>query len=637
MTFPPSFLDELRARLPLSELIGKRMRLVRAGREFKGCCPFHKEKTPSFTVNDEKQFYHCFGCGAHGDAIGFVMQHDNLSFPEAIETLAAQAGLPVPQDTPEERQKFDREKHLFQLLDRATVFFEQQLRAPAGHEAFGYLQRRSLSDEAMSRFRLGFAPSDAQALIRKLQGENFSLDDMLAVGLIKKSENRPDHYSFFRNRVIFPVGDRRGRIVAFGGRILGDGEPKYLNSPDHVLFHKGQLLYGLSRARTALSQGQPLLIVEGYMDVIALVEAGFMGAVAPLGTAMTEAQLALLWKILPNVDNRDPARDYSPILCFDGDRAGVSAAARAAERTLPLLTPAQTIRIAYLPKNEDPDSLLQSGGPSAMQNVLAHAKPMVDILWDLSLEGRQLRTPEERAAFQRAVRQKVGQIRDEELRGLYKSEIEKRLSSFFQWNAPPKNSFIKGKKGNSPFSGNRYAAPHTLPRHQPLDGQKLRERVLLALMVNHPALFTDFGEDLCRIAFKDGGYDALRQQIVTFFETDSHETLDVETLYRHLSLLEDEGAAQTSVRELLSEGTYVHAGFARPDRPLEQARLGWKSIWNKYLQEQLQTDLQAAGRLWREDPSDANLRRLMALREQIESLARESVEQESGDGEDAFA
>ncbi len=637
MAFPPSFLDELRARLPLSELIGKRMRLVRAGREFKGCCPFHKEKTPSFTVNDEKQFYHCFGCGAHGDAIGFVMQNDNLSFPEAVETLAAQAGLTVPQDTPEERQKFDREKHLFQLLDRATVFFEQQLRAPVGREAFGYLQRRGLSDEAISRFRLGFAPSDAQALIRKLQGENFSLEDMLTVGLIKKSDNRPDHYSFFRGRVIFPVGDRRGRIVAFGARILGDGEPKYLNSPDHSLFHKGQLLYGLSRARAALSQGQPLIIVEGYMDVIALVEAGFSGAVAPLGTAMTESQLDLLWKLLPNVDNRDPSRDYSPILCFDGDKAGVSAAARAASRALPILTPAQTIRIAYLPQGEDPDSLLQSGGHGAMQNVLSQARPMVDILWDLSLEGRQLRTPEERAGFQRAVRQKVQQIRDEGLRSLYKDDIEKRLVSFFQWNAPAKNNSFKGNKGRTPFSINRQAQPHMLPRHQPLDGQKLRERVLLALMVNHPALFADFGEDLGRIAFKDNGYDALRQQIVTFCETDSHETLDVAALYRHLSLWEDESMAPTGVREVLSESTYVHAGFARPDRPLDQARLGWKSIWNKYLQEQLQTDLQAAGRLWREDPSDANLRRLMALREQIESLARESVEQESGDGEDCFA
>lgn len=642
MSFPPAFLDELRLRLPLSELIGKRLRLTRAGREFKGCCPFHNEKTPSFYVNDDKQFFHCFGCGAHGDIIGFTMRHDHLSFPEAIESLAQQAGLPVPRDTPVEREKFDKEKRLRELLERATVFFEEHLRAPAGREGMTYLQKRGLSEEAMRRFRLGFAPQDSHALIRKLQGEGFSLDEMLAVGLIKKAEDRPDHYSFFRGRVMFPVGDRRGQTVAFGGRVMGEGEPKYLNSPDHVLFHKGRLLYGLSRARAAIQQGQPLIVVEGYMDVIALVEAGFIGAVAPLGTAMTEDQLALLWKMLPPMDSRDPTRDYSPILCFDGDKAGQRAAARAVERALPLLTPAQTARVAYLPAGEDPDSLLRTSGRGAMQAVFDQAKPMIDVLWDLSLEGRRLQTPEDRAGLQRAVRQKVGQIRDEGLKRLYQDDVEKRLAALFHW--PSQDNAPHARQGQSRTGGpnkgkggfGAYRPQPVVRRRAPASPQRLRERILLALMVNHPGLFREFGEDLAHIGFSNPDLEALRQQIVTLLSGDSHETLDVAELYRHLSGGNAAGGLPAGLGDVLSESTFLHAGFARAQRPIEQARQGWKSIWNKYLQEQIQTDLQAAGRLWREDPSDANLKRLMALRQQAESLAKESDEQGMDNGEESF-
>ena len=456
MSFPPSFLEELRARLPLSGIVGKRVRLIKAGREYKGCCPFHHEKTPSFYVNDDKRFYHCFGCGAHGDVIGFAMRHDGQSFPEVVENLAAQAGLSVPQDTPVERERYDREKRLAQVLERATAWFEEQLFAPQGREALQYLHNRGLSDEVMRRFHLGYAPNDSQALIKKLTGEGFKLDEMQEVGLIKQSENRPDFFSFFRHRVMFPVGDRRGRTVAFGGRVLGEGEPKYLNSPDHVLFHKGKLLYGLSRARTALTQGQPIIVVEGYMDVIALAEAGYQGAVAPLGTALTEDQLSLLWQLLPPPDSRDPTRDYSPILCFDGDKAGLRAAVRGVERALPLLTATRTARVAYLPSGEDPDSLLKQSGKAAMQGVLDQAKPMIDVIWDLTLEGRRLQTPEDRGAFISAIRQKVAQIQDESLRELYQDDIQKRLAAAFQWNEPSvERGNWKGGKKNGARSGRR--------------------------------------------------------------------------------------------------------------------------------------------------------------------------------------
>lgn len=633
MPLPPAFLDELRNRVTLSDYISKRMKLTRAGREFKGCCPFHQEKTPSFTVNDEKQFYHCFGCGAHGDVINFAMHNDGYSFPEAIEALAGVAGLTVPQDTPQQRERYDKQKRLYDLLDEATVFFEKQLRSPIGQEGLNYFKNRGFTDETITGFRLGFAPTDSKALLQYLLGKKYTIPEMLDVGLIKKSNNSPDHYSFFRGRIMFPVSDSRGRTVAFGARILGEGEPKYLNSPDHVLFHKGKLLYGLSRARAAFNKNQPFIVVEGYTDVIALAQAGYIGAMAPLGTALTEDQLILMWKLLPSIDTRDGDKDYSPILCFDGDNAGVRAAARSVERVLPMLSAAQTVRVAYLPSGEDPDSLIQKSGNSAFQEVVNKSKPMIDVLWELTLGSRKLTTPEERAAGSRAIRQKVKIIRDDTLRDLYKDEIEKRLSALFTWQKPAQNKPWTKKPWNKNFSKNKGQALFSPPAKQPLSGLYLRERVLVALMVNHPELTYEFEEDIAKISFTSPKLESLRQQLMTLFSDDSHESLDVEAITSHFSYGDAAKGSHKILVDVLSEATYVHAGFARPDRPLEQARHGWISIWNKYLQEQLQNDLHAAGRLWHEDPSDANYARLMALRQQMEKLASYSDEQDTMAGD----
>lgn len=630
MSFPPAFLDELRARLPLSALVAKRVRLLRAGREFKGCCPFHNEKSPSFYVNDDKQFYHCFGCGAHGDVIGFTMRMENLSFPEAIENLAGQAGLPVPRDTPMQREQYDHEKHLYQLLERATAFFEEQLFAPAGREALNYLRGRGLSDEAMRRFRLGYAPQDSQLLLRRLIGEGFKLPDILELGLAKKSEERNESYSFFRHRVMFPVGDRRGRIVAFGGRVLGEGEPKYLNSPDHPLFHKGKLLYGLSRARGAMAQNQSVIVVEGYMDVIALVEAGYQAAVAPLGTALTEDQLQLLWRLAPPIASRDPARDYCPILCFDGDKAGVRAAARAIDRALPLLTTSQSLRIAYLPEGQDPDSLLKQNGRSAMQAVLDQAKPMVDTVWDLTLSGRRLTTPEERGSFIQAIKQQVSRIQDAALRQLYQDEVQQRINATFQ---PAAKTFQPRNAGTGANNWQKNRPPFApmvqIARRQPTNALQLRERVLLALMLNHPALFNEFGEDLANFAFTSPDLEALRQRIVVILGDSSDEPLDAAALSRHLSQGDDAKSLTRALSVLLSEATYVHAGFARPGRALNEARQGWIAIWNKYLLEMLQAELQAAKQVFNQDGSEANWSRLLHIRAQLESLTADASDPDS--------
>ncbi len=597
MSFPPSFLEEIRNRLPLSGIVSSRIRMVRAGREFKGCCPFHNEKTPSFYVNDDKQFYHCFGCGAHGDVIGFVMRYDHLSFPEAVESLAGQAGLQVPRDTPVEREKFDAEKKLFLLLDRVTTWFEEQLFALGGREALAYLRGRGLSDEAIRRFRLGHAPNDGQALLRKMAEEKFAVEDLIAVGLAKKAEDRNEHYSFFRNRVIFPVGDRRGRTVAFGARIMGEGEPKYLNSPDHALFHKGRLLYGLSRARAAMAQGQPIIVVEGYMDVIALVEAGYTGAVAPLGTALTEDQMQILWKLLPPPETRDAARDYSPVLCFDGDAAGQRAAARAIDRALPFLTPAQTLRLATITGAKDPDELIRKAGKAAFDAVLKQAQPMIDALWSLSLAGRAMRTPEDRGAFAAVLKKRVGQIKDDQLRELYRSEFKKRIDAAFGWKPKAQTAFKKRGFG-------RDDEVYTEPRLPPQNKRRAREKILLSLVVNHPGLFDEFGESLTLMDISTPEFKAVRTKIVEHLSQEHDMPPTAEEVRRALSAAEsspfsrDESAE--ALQEILSQTSYIGAAkAARPEAPFEEAREAWQAVWASIEEEKVEAErLQRAKDAW---------------------------------------
>jgi DNA primase len=339
LAFPPRFLDEIRARLACSEVIGRRVRLVRKGREHSGLCPFHNEKTPSFTVNDDKGFFHCFGCGAHGDVIGFTMKIDHLPFPEAVERLAGEAGLEMPRQTPAERARAEVENTLQDVVEAACAWYEAQLRAPAGSAGLAYLRNRGLDEATIAGFRLGFAPDGRAALKSALLQKGFKEDLLLQAGLLVRPDDGRESFDFFRGRVMFPIADRRGRVIAFGGRVMGDGQPKYLNSRDTPLFDKGRTLYALDKARAGVAKAAELIVAEGYMDVIALHAAGFAGAVAPLGTALTEAQIEALWKLAPE-----------PIVCLDGDAAGQRAALRAAERALPMLKPA----LCHAPRRRGP-------------------------------------------------------------------------------------------------------------------------------------------------------------------------------------------------------------------------------------------------------------------------------------------
>jgi len=400
MSFTPQFLDELRQRLSLVQVISRKVKLTRRGREQTGLCPFHAEKSPSFTVNDDKGFFHCFGCGAHGDVIGFVMRSDGLSFPETVERLAREAGLELPVSSPEERERTQRQATLVSAMETAAAWYEQQLKVPQGRPALDYLKQRGLSDATIARFRLGDAPEGRTALRDALAKAGVPLELAIEAGLIGKGEDG-NIFDRMRGRVIFPIADRRGRIIAFGGRILGEGQPKYLNSPETPLFHKGRTLYGLGQALRPARDAGEIVVAEGYMDVIALAQAGFAQAVAPLGTALTEEQMGELWRLVPE-----------PTLCFDGDGAGERAAARAAERALPLLKPGQSLRFALLPAGEDPDTLIIAQGAAAMRAVLDAAQPLAEMVWRGGVQGRSFDTPERRAGLRQEVRERLSRIAD---------------------------------------------------------------------------------------------------------------------------------------------------------------------------------------------------------------------------------
>mgnify|MGYP005846550401 CR=1 FL=1 len=426
MRYSDQLLDEIRARLRVSEVVGRKVALKRKGREFSGLSPFNKEKSPSFFVNDEKQFYHCFSSGKHGDVFTWMMEMEGLSFPEAVERLAGEAGVELPRATPQDAEREKARAGLIDVMEMADAFFRAQLKGQAAAGARTYLERRGLSAASVEAFGLGYAPAGRQALRGHLSARGITDRQMAEAGLVIHGEDIAEPYDRFRDRLMFPIGDARGKTIAFGGRALSaDAPAKYLNSPDTPLFHKGRVVYNFARARKPAFDAQAVLVAEGYMDVIALAQAGFAHAVAPLGTALTEDQIALLWRLAPE-----------PVLCFDGDRAGQAAAYRAAERVLPILRPGHSVRFAFLPDGKDPDDLLRSEGPDAMREVIAHAQPLYKVLWEKEVTDRRIDTPERRAEFQAAVRQLARSVRDEAVREHYVRVFEEQLTIFFGGGAP---------------------------------------------------------------------------------------------------------------------------------------------------------------------------------------------------------
>lgn len=423
------FIDELRARVSIADVVGAKVKLTKKGREYQGLCPFHNEKTPSFTVNESKGFYHCFGCGAHGDIIKFEMEANGLPFIDALQKLAHQAGLQMPQLSAKDKKEEDERKSLYEIMETACAFFERELRMPDGTSGLKYFtEKRGLSPETLKKFRLGFAPNN-NALMAHLKAQGIDEKDMKELGLIAIPEDtsrRP--HDFFRNRVMIPITNKQGKIIAFGGRVMEKIEPKYLNSPDTPIFNKRRNLYNLDKAREVAYKEKKLIICEGYMDVIALDRYGFGYAVAPLGTALTEEQIAEAWRVCPE-----------PILCLDGDSPGVKAAMRAVDRVLPMLKAGYSLQFLFLPDNQDPDEYLQAHGHDSFAALMRKTSPLIDILWRKYTENEDSSTPEKKALIEKTLLSEVAKIGDATVRSYYAQEIRSRIYAAFRrtpWQKP---------------------------------------------------------------------------------------------------------------------------------------------------------------------------------------------------------
>lgn len=647
MRFTPQFLDELRARLSVSEVVGKRVKLKKAGREWKGLSPFQQEKTPSFYVNDQKGFYHDFSSGKHGDIISFVMETDGLPFAEAVERLAGMAGLALPAVTPDAARQEQRRRTLHDVMDLAATYFAETLASRLGAKARGYLADRAISPATQLQFRLGYASPDRFALKEHLGKLGVSVDDMVETGLLVAGNDIPVPYDRFRDRVMFPITDLRGRVIAFGGRALEKDVPaKYLNSPETPLFHKGDNLYNHQTARKATHDGSPLIVVEGYVDVIAMVTAGFAGSVAPLGTALTESQLALLWKMADE-----------PILCFDGDRAGQKAAYRAADLALPFLAPGKSLRFALLPEGQDPDDLARSGGRGAIEEVIGAARPLADMIWSRELEGGNFATPERRAALEARIRELTNGIRDEVVRRYYRDEFVERLQRTF---APEggrggyngRGNFRQGQGGGGrqfqPRGGgaNRFGgqgfggrgrgtfAPTPLPSgpYQAaspqlaaspiMKGQRSaisrREALILQCLINHPWLLHDHLEEVAALELAHPEAHKLRAGIIAAFANDHHHSPDPEEQAEKMRSDLAKGGFSQVLQRVENGITTAAVWGAREGAARDDVLATWHQLvalhrqWHSLLRELKDAEL-ALG----EDPSEANLAWLRDVKARI--------------------
>jgi len=485
MPFPQRFMDELHSRISISELVGKKVALTRKGMgQFWGLCPFHNEKTASFSVSEDKGFYHCFGCGAHGDIISFVQQTEGLSFPEAVEKLAAMAGLEVPKSSPAERAKEKHRATLYDVLEQACRFYQSELHSDAGKRALSYLYARGIDDASIEGFRLGFS-GGGKSLKSTLLANGVTEDQLFSTGLFKHGDK--GDYEYFKNRVMFPITDKRGRVIAFGGRVLDDSEPKYLNSPETELFHKGEVLYAFSKASVPAHNNKIIALVEGYMDVISLHQAGFDFAVAPLGTALTEAQIEQLWKIVPE-----------PTICFDGDKAGFMAASRAADRVIPILKEGYSLKFVFLPEGLDPDEILKKQGKSALRDLLKSAKPLADFLWHKLIKGKVLNTPERKAALEKEIANLTGRITNKSVQNYYRRDFKNRL-----WEKV--NPYKKGDNG---------AVKHDLTSHLPSSKPNIGEgKMMLAYLICYPNYMAKWLEKITSLNFFTNGLTELAEVV----------------------------------------------------------------------------------------------------------------------------
>lgn len=576
--FKPDFLDELKARLRPSEVIGRYVKLKKQGNEWAGLSPFTREKTPSFFVNDQKGFYHCFSSGKHGDIISFLQETQRLTFHEAVTRLAEDAGLPLPTETPAEAARAEKATGLAEACGAAATFFQAMLRRSEGRLALDYLRERGITDQQIEEFSIGFAPDSRNALLNYLVNKGFSEATIVEAGLAIKPEDGGGAYDRFRGRIIYPIKGARARVIAFGGRALDpNARAKYLNSPETPLFHKGSVLYRLAEARAAAADEKAAIIVcEGYMDVIALWGAGIRRAVAPLGTALTENQIGLLWR----------ASD-EPVMCFDGDRAGIGAAYRSIDRALPLLKPGKSLNFAFMPQGKDPDDLVREQGRGAMLRVLEEARPLVDVLWDREIAARPLDTPERRAALRSHLRSLVKTIPDEDVRRAYGAELRNRLDArFARPKQPQHNNRGASGRGSGRAGGRGQGFRFAEPPRPTADLKRRggpsmwrREAVLLLALVNHPALLDRQESAFFQLDIADYGLSQLLSEILSAISADP--SLDSAGLKSHVT----ETGAADSLERVLNDPELSKHRFLRPDAEIDEVEQGFRNALAHHLYE----------------------------------------------------
>jgi DNA primase len=631
MRFPPGLLDEIRARIPVSHVVGRRVKLKRQGREYAGLSPFKNEKTPSFTVNDQKGFYHCFASGEHGDIFKFLMKTDGLSFPEAVEQLAREAGVEMPKPAPQEEAREALSVALRRITEESCVFFEKCLASSEGREARAYLERRGLSEAVIRQFRLGYAPQGRNRLKDHLAARNFRAEDMTASGMLIHGDDIPVSYDRFRHRLMFPITDMRGEVIAFGGRALAvEQQPKYLNSPETPLFHKGSVLFNAATARKAAHDTRAIIVAEGYMDVIAFARAGFANAVAPLGTALTPDQLSLLWRMADE-----------PLLCFDGDAAGVKAAYRAVEMALPHLKPGKSLAFVFLPEGLDPDDLLRERGSDAVAEALKVTRPLVDVLWKKELANGEWTTPERRAQFEQRLSELTETIADKTVRQYYAQEIRRRLREQFNGYTPqmrPAGGSLsrdrlpdRGKNrlhaggftGAKRMSLQSYAsegltaslAQSPLVRSEGAASSLPHREILIVLtLINHPWLLDEYVEEVATIPLQATVLQRLRDGILAAYS--DQNPLDNDGLRHQLKKLGYSGLL-TQIEHAITHNSDWNT---QPDASKDDVLIGWRHRLALHRKSELKRELESAEQAFAIDPSEENYFRIQDLSRQVLSV-----------------
>jgi len=624
MRFPDSFLDDIRDRLPISEVVGRRVTFDRkktnqSRGDYWACCPFHGEKTPSFHCEDKKGRYHCFGCGVSGDHFRFLVELEGLSFPEAVERLADQAGLPMPVMDKREAEREKKRASLYDVMEMATSYFEAQLQAPTGAKARAYLRERGLSPQVQKAFRIGYAPDSRNGIKEHLVSQGASAEQIEACGMVVHGEGISVSYDRFRDRVMFPIPDARERVIAFGGRALGADVPaKYLNSPETDLFHKSNVLYNYARARKHAYEAGQVIAAEGYMDVIALHAAGFTNAVAPLGTALTERQMLLLWRL-----------NGEPVLCFDGDDAGLNAAYRSIEMLLPGLEPGRSARFAMLPEGLDPDDLLRQDGPDAMRDVLANALPLADMIWNRETAKGIFDTPERKAQLEQRIRSVVSLIRNENVRRHYQQDMQDRLVGYFGSRNTDQGQRFSGtrrgfgKQETSPrgvLSQGKIGASSSLLNSNLMKRGKtstpLREAALVMGVVNHPALLTRYFDQFVELPLASTQAGQLRQHIVDLIAmVDPEEGQPGAEALR--ARLVDAGFGEY-MEKLDSQLGHNRVWQSAIEAAFEDAADGWQQAYALHIRINiLNRELKAAEQALASDDSEENLERLLQIQTEI--------------------